>query len=327
MSSRAWSPGSIFRWIHQHGCPLVFVCCTLSTTRPHGFWNEVSTLPGLSPVCPRRYTLTMGPTSAVVLSFGHAVTRDPDCVAHPEPAALRWAYRATDRHADGCRPSIAGHDLQQSSRRGDYRSAKSARMTIRELERWIGWEICGHYHQRIHAGLHRPPIAVWQEHEERIALRMPLDRLKFWVSFLPEDQRTLRRDGIHFCNIRYWSDALAADLGRTKGKLLVKYDPRDLSRIFVRRASGRFVEARYRNLGWPAITLWEQKAAVRYLKGRGRSEIDEALIFKTTIRQREIEDEAVERRRRRVVVENSVQHHVRATSILAHCAASIRAPR
>ena len=28
-------------------------------------------------------------------------------------------------------------------------------MTLRELERWIGWEIAGHYHQRIHAGLHR----------------------------------------------------------------------------------------------------------------------------------------------------------------------------
>jgi putative transposase len=102
----------------------------------------------------------------------------------------------------------------------------------------------------------------------------------------------LRRDGIHFCNIRYWADALAADLGGTKGKLLIKYDPRDLSRIFVRRALGRFVEARYRNLGWPAITLSEQRAAVRQLKAQGRREIDEEMIFKTTLRQRESEDTA-----------------------------------
>ena len=77
-----------------------------------------------------------------------------------------------------------------------------------------------------------------------------------------------------------------------KGKLLVKYDPRDLSRIFVRRPSGRFVEARYRNLNWPAITLSEQKAAVRQLKAQGRREIDETMIFTTTLRQREIEDSA-----------------------------------
>lgn len=102
----------------------------------------------------------------------------------------------------------------------------------------------------------------------------------------------LRRDGIHFYNIRYWSDALAADVGHAKGKLLIKYDPRDLSRIFVRRPSGRFVEARYRDLSWPAITLAEQNAAVRQLKAQGRHEIDEAMIFTTTIRQREIEDNA-----------------------------------
>ena len=116
--------------------------------------------------------------------------------------------------------------------------------------------------------------------------------MKFWVSFLPEEERTLRRDGIHFCNIRYWSDALGADLGQVKGKLLIKYDPRDLSRIFVRRPSGRFVEARYRNLSWPAITLWEQKAAIRQLRAQGRREINEAMIFTATIRQREIEDAA-----------------------------------
>ena len=119
-----------------------------------------------------------------------------------------------------------------------------------------------------------------------------MDRLQFWVSFLPEDERALRQDGIHFCNISYWSDALAADVGRSKDKLLIKYDPRDLSRIFVRRSSGRFVEARYRNLSWPAITMAEQKAAVRQLKAQGRREINETMIFTTTMRQREIEDTA-----------------------------------
>jgi len=187
---------------------------------------------------------------------------------------------------------LPGTTFSNPAERGDYQSSNSARMTLRELERWIAWEIAGHYHQRIHASLHRPPIAVWREHEERLTLRLPVDRMKFWVSFLPDKERTLRRDGIHFCNIRYWSDALAADLGQTKTKLLVKYDPRDLSRIFVRRPSGRFVEARYRNLSWPAITLWEQRAAMRHLKAQGRREIDEAMIFTTTIRQREIEDAA-----------------------------------
>ena len=94
-------------------------------------------------------------------------------------------------------------------------------MTLRELERWIAWEIAGNYHQRVHSALNRPPIAVWREHEDKVGLRLPVDRLQFWVSFLPEEERNLRRDGVHFCNIRYWSDALAADVGHSNEKLLI----------------------------------------------------------------------------------------------------------
>ena len=68
-----------------------------------------------------------------------------------------------------------------------------------------------------------------------------------------------------------------------------------ISADFCPPAVGRFVEARYRNLGWPAITLWEQKAGMKYLRAKGRAEIDEAMIFKTTLRQREIEDRAASR--------------------------------
>jgi putative transposase len=82
-----------------------------------------------------------------------------------------------------------------------------------------------------------------------LPLRLPADRLKFWVSFLPEERRQLRRDGIHLFGIRYWASALAPDVGRADDRLAVRYDPRDLSRVFVRRPNGHFVEARYRSLG------------------------------------------------------------------------------
>lgn len=187
---------------------------------------------------------------------------------------------------------LPGTTFSNPSERGEYKSSQEAVMTVRELERWIAWEIAGRYHQRIHSSLKRSPIAVWHDSERLQHFRLPTDRMKFWVSFLPEDQRMLRRDGIHFGGIRYWSDALAADLGRVKGKVLIKYDPRDLSRIFVRRPSGRFVEARYRDLNWPAITQSEHRAAMKYLHAKARGEINEAMIFKTAIRQREIEDQA-----------------------------------
>ncbi|MER8900036.1 Mu transposase C-terminal domain-containing protein, partial [Mesorhizobium sp. M0676] len=56
--------------------------------------------------------------------------------------------------------------------------------------------------------LHRPPIAVWRQQEGELVLHLPKDRMQFWISFLPEAERTLRPTGIHLFNIRYWSPAL-----------------------------------------------------------------------------------------------------------------------
>src|SRR5271157_4487245 len=139
-------------------------------------------------------------------------------------------------------PGSTSSNIQE---RREYDSKRHAALTLRELERYVAKEIAGQYHQIIHSTLRRPPLAVWREHESAVTFRVPQDRMKFWISFLPEDERTLRPDGIHLNNIRYWSPALTADLGRSKGRLLVKYDPRDLSRIFVRLPSGNFVDARY----------------------------------------------------------------------------------
>jgi putative transposase len=73
---------------------------------------------------------------------------------------------------------------------------------------------------------------------------------------------------------------------------VVRYDPRDLSTVFVRRTNGHFIEARYRTLGHPPISLWERNAAVRKLNAKGRREVDETMIFTSVMEQRSIEDDA-----------------------------------
>jgi putative transposase len=143
-------------------------------------------------------------------------------------------------------------------------------------------------HQTVHRSLLRPPIAVWRDREDKIPFELPPDRLAFWISFLPSEARSLQRDGIHLFHIRYWSDALRGDVGRAQDPLTVKYDPRDMSRVFVRRMSGRWIEARYRDLRRPAISLWEYREAMRQLRDRGKREVNEAIIFETIAHQREI---------------------------------------
>ncbi len=192
---------------------------------------------------------------------------------------------------------LPGTTFSGPEERAGYDSGREARLTLRELERFIAWEIAGRYHQVVHSGLRRPPVAVWREHEGATPLRLPADRMALWVSFLPEQERTLRPDGIHLHGLRYWSPALAADVGRQAEKLLVKYDPRDLSRVFVRRPTGAFVEARYSDLTLPSITLAEAKAASRALHAKGRREVDARTLVRTAVAQRAIVEGATRRGR------------------------------
>jgi putative transposase len=108
---------------------------------------------------------------------------------------------------------LPGTSFGNPIERGSYDSKKNSAMSLRELECYLGWEIAGGYHTRIHSALMRSPLAVWREHEARINLRMPHDRMTFWVSFLPEAHRTLRPDGVWLHGLPYWSDVLSADLG------------------------------------------------------------------------------------------------------------------
>lgn len=187
---------------------------------------------------------------------------------------------------------LPGSTSSNIEERREYDAKRHATLTLRELERYIALEIVGQYHHAIHGALRRPPIAVWRQQESELVLRLPNDRMQFWISFLPEAERTLRPTGIHLFNIRYWSPALAADVGRAKARLIVKYDPRDLSRVFVRRHSGSFVEARYADVTLAPITLWEAQAARRKLNAQGKREIDMHVLVRTALSQRELIEEA-----------------------------------
>ena len=187
---------------------------------------------------------------------------------------------------------LPGTTFSNAKDRGEYDPKRHAALSLRQLERYIALDIVGSYHQSIHKSLGRPPLAAWREHEGHVPLRLPQDRMRFWITFLPEEERILRPDGIHLYGLRYWSSALSADVGRASRRLLVKYDPRDMARIFVKRPSGNFVEARYADLTLASITLREAKAARRALLAKGRREIDTRAIVETTLEQRKLIAEA-----------------------------------
>src|SRR5277367_3847777 len=109
-----------------------------------------------------------------------------------------------------------GSTFANPTARQGNKSGRFAAMTFREFECALGWEIAGRYNEEIHSALLRPPIAVWREHEVSLALRMPKDRMAFWVSFLPDAHRTLRPDGIWLHDIPIGRTRFPAKSGERK---------------------------------------------------------------------------------------------------------------
>jgi hypothetical protein len=71
-------------------------------------------------------------------------------------------------------------------------------------------------------------------------------------------------------NIHYWANALSPLAGRTKELALIKYDPRNLSRLFWEDKQGHYWPVPYRDLRLPPISLWDHRQAVRELRAQGR---------------------------------------------------------
>jgi len=186
---------------------------------------------------------------------------------------------------------LPGSHFSNIFERGDLDAEAEAVMTLQELETWLALEITGSYHARVHSALETTPSAAWAARLDEARFRMPADPRQFLVDFLPSEQRVLQRDGLHLFHIRYWSDELRWLMGQGGRKFTLKYDPRDLSRIFVLTGEG-IIEARPADLTRPAITLWEHRAARRALREAGRRSVDEELIFSTIQAQRVLVDSA-----------------------------------
>lgn len=171
--------------------------------------------------------------------------------------------------------------------KGEYDSTGKAVMTLEEFEDWLHLEIC-RYHNTRHGGLGRAPLAAWADLGGDDAGRQVVDTDAFRISFLPSERRQLARTGISLFSVGYWSDAFGPMIGRGAGKVTVKYDPRDMSQIWVATDDGRAIAARYKDLSRPRISLWESRRARAIFHERHGGTIPEAMLFRIIEEQRRI---------------------------------------
>lgn len=98
---------------------------------------------------------------------------------------------------------------------------------------------------------------------------MQRDPLEFLAAFLPGDCRVLTRTGVEINNLQYWADALSPWVGRHK-KVMVTYDPRDITFVYVRTPSGVLVRCAVTTPGISAISLAEWQSRRRYEDSLGK---------------------------------------------------------
>jgi putative transposase len=190
---------------------------------------------------------------------------------------------------------LPGTTSSNVAARGAYDPQKHAAMTLDELERWLALEIVGRYHAEAHRALQLPPLTAWNDAvaARPEPLRLPHDVDRFFRDFLPFEERSIRRDGVHLFGLRYWDDVLSAWAGRSLRRMRVRYDPRDLSCVFAEGPDGTNWPIRFADLSRPRITLGEHRMARAALKERGVRATDEQLIFETIEEQRALVEAAV----------------------------------
>ncbi|MFK3648010.1 Mu transposase C-terminal domain-containing protein [Lysobacter enzymogenes] len=98
---------------------------------------------------------------------------------------------------------------------------------------------------------------------------MQRDPLEFLAAFLPGAYRVLTRTGVEINNLQYWSDALSPWVGQYK-KVVVTYDPRDITFVYVRTPGGVLVRCSVTTPGIAAISLAEWHSRRRYEDSLGK---------------------------------------------------------
>jgi len=193
---------------------------------------------------------------------------------------------------------LPGTTFSDVKAKGDFDSEKTAAMTLPELERWLGHAIAGVYHRDLHRALTTTPLAAWERgivgDSGTLGRGSPVtvsDSRRLLIDFLPIERRMVRREGVSLHSIAYWSDVLRTWIGERQ-KMIVRYDPRDLSRIYLLAPDGQYYDLTYRDLCRPSISLWEHRLALKRLREEGALHIDEAAIFRTVEKMRLIVDEA-----------------------------------
>ncbi|WP_188973009.1 Mu transposase C-terminal domain-containing protein [Deinococcus aerolatus] len=185
---------------------------------------------------------------------------------------------------------------------GRQDGAREATRTLRELETELIDYIVNGYHRSIHETLQSTPLKAYQTSPHPEPVYSP-NREALLVDVLPQLTvgRKVHPFGVLVHNIQYWNDSLIPLIGRSE-KYIIKYDPYDLSSVWLLQGKA-YIRLRYKDLGYPRLTLREYKQTRKAMRAAGHdpSDTDSVMGFYRRSEERSAESRAATQATRRSV--------------------------
>lgn len=159
---------------------------------------------------------------------------EPNKVRSPwQKAVVERFFRTT---AEGIIHTLPGTTFSNVTQKGDYNSAKAACVFLDDIDEIVNRYLVDIYAQEFHRGLQGVPARQWEVMTQNgFFPALPQSAEELSILLCPFDERVLWHYGIEFEGLRYNSPELL--YLRTKlrqgEKVKIKYDPSDLSQIYV----------------------------------------------------------------------------------------------
>lgn len=198
---------------------------------------------------------------------------------------------------------MPGATMRSVAARGEgYDPEQHAAYTLKELETRLASEICDVYHRTVHGGTGVTPLDLYtfgivgdDKTPGRGMLPQPSDPTRFLLDFLPVERRSVQPYGLQIGHLRFHAPILRGLPKRMSNgeDYIVRYDPRDLSRVWLYVPEEGYYEIPRAQAHFPKIALWEVDAAIKHLRDQGQKPNDELVIQRAIERLRTMDEEAV----------------------------------
>ncbi|KZC19733.1 hypothetical protein RHOFW104R3_29580 [Rhodanobacter denitrificans] len=173
--------------------------------------------------------------------------------------------------------------------RREYDPTKDAQMTLPEAEIWVAMQIISFFHKEWHETLQMSPDKAWElAHTTEAGIVLPsvvTDARQLLLDFLPYEERAISPNGIHIFAERYWTSELVPHVGAGR-KFRVKYDARNISRVYVEIADSSYIDVPFADPSKEALPLFEHLYRRREARRIHRDEFGHEAHFQA-LRDRE----------------------------------------